>query len=116
MTSRLTRLSCVLAASAAFAGCATNGAGVRSPSQANTAEHAAQTRALAEVSAYCDPQPARCTAEQRVALVNLLRNEYLRPAPQDQLEAITRRAGLSENIRQIMRTPIPTHTVPKKSY
>lgn len=115
MTKKLTRLGCVLAASVAFAGCATQG-GVRSAGQADAAEHAAQTRALAEVSAYCDPQPSQCTAAQRTALVNLLRNEYMRPTPQDQLEAITRRAGLSENIRQIMRSPIPTVTVPKKSY
>lgn len=107
MTKKLTRLGCVLAASVAFAGCATTGGAVRPASPSDAAEHAAQTRALAEVAAYCDPQPVRCTGAQRTALVHLLRSEYMRAAPHDQLEAITRRAALGENIRRITRTPAP---------
>ncbi len=103
MTKALTRLSCVLAASVAFAGCSTTGG--QRPQAA--AYNAAQTRALAEVSAFCDPAPARCTDAQRSALVDLLRDGYLRPPALSPQEASLRRAALHENIRQIMRTPTP---------
>lgn len=77
-------------------------------------EIAAHNRAVGVVSDYCDTQPPRCTDTQRTALIDLMREEFLRPAPLDAADAARRRAGLSENIRRIMR-PNGVVTPPAKS-
>lgn len=77
-------------------------------------EIAAHNRAVGVVSDYCDTQPPRCTDRQRTALINLLREEYLRPEPLDEVEAATRRAGLNENIRRILRTRDPVVPPPRR--
>ncbi len=64
---------------------------------------AAHNRAVGVVSDYCDTQPPRCTDAQRTALIDLMRDEYLRPAAIDEADAARRRASLAENIRRILR-------------
>lgn len=65
---------------------------------------AAHNRAVGTVSDYCDTQPPRCTDAQRDALIDLMRDEYLRPAAIDEADAARRRASLNENIRRILRS------------
>lgn len=65
----------------------------------------AQVQADREVAKFCDVDPSPCTAQQRAALVDLLRGEIQRPAPKDEIDLHIRQAFLREGIQRIMRPP-----------